>query len=231
MPQSPRALMIFAAGFGTRMGALTAQCPKPLIPVAGRPLLDHALAQAAGVPLDRVVVNVHYLSDQIRAHLAGQAVAIADETGCILETGGGLRAARPLLGDGPVFVMNSDGVWTGENPLAQLAAAWDADRMDVLLLLLPAGDFTGHRGIGDFVMDDTGRIARAAGRPGLAYIGAQITRTDLLQDIPEQVFSLNLWWDRAIAAGRAYGLVHRGGCADVGRPESIALAEALLADV
>ena len=227
----PDALMIFAAGFGTRMGALTAHQPKPLIQVAGRALLDHALDQADALPLSRIVVNVHYLADQIRTHLAPRPeIRIADETAQILETGGGLRAARPLLGDGPVFVMNSDGVWTGENPLRQLAAGWDPGRMDVLLLLLPASDFTGHRGSGDFVMDAAGRLTRAQGRPGLTYIGAQITRTDLLSEIPETVFSLNLLWDQAIARGRAFGLVHRGGCADVGRPEGISLAEKLLSD-
>lgn len=231
MPQ-PRALMLFAAGFGTRMGALTADRPKPLIPVAGRALIDHALDQADGLALDRIVVNVHYRADQIRAHLAGRPdVMISDETTAILETGGGLRAALPLLGADPVFVMNSDSVWTGQNPLEQLAAAWDPARMDVLLLLLPAADFTGHRGSGDFLMDADGRLQRSAGQPGLTYIGAHITQTDRLADIPQQVFSLNLLWDQAIARGRAFGLIHQGGCADVGRPDSIPLAEALLADV
>ncbi|WP_149141706.1 nucleotidyltransferase family protein [Gemmobacter caeruleus] len=231
MPQ-PRALMLFAAGFGTRMGALTRSRPKPLIEVAGRALLDHALAQAAGVPLDRIVVNLHYLPDQIRAHLHDRAgITFSDEQPEILETGGGLRAARPLLGPDPVFVMNTDGVWTGENPLQQLAAAWDPARMDALLLLLPAGDFTGHRGTGDFVLAPDGRLTRAAGRPGHSYIGAHVTRTDLLAAYPQTAFSLNLFWDDAIARGRAYGLVHRGGCADVGRPDGIAEAERLLADV
>lgn len=231
MPQ-PHALMLFAAGFGTRMGALTATRPKPLIEVAGRPLLDHALALTEGQPIDRIVVNVHYLADQIVAHLADRpGIAISDETSEILETGGGLRAALPLLGPEPVFVVNSDGVWTGPNPLAQLAAAWDPARMDVLLMLLPAEEFTGHRGTGDFLMDADGRLERAKGRPGLSYIGAHITRTEGLAAIPDQVFSLNLLWDAAIAKGRAFGLIHQGGCADVGRPEGITDAERLLADV
>lgn len=225
----PEALMIFAAGFGTRMGTLTAARPKPLIEVAGRPLLDHALAQA--LPGLRIVVNVHYLADQIRTHLAGRPeVLISDETAGILETGGGLRAALPLLASDPVFVLNSDGVWTGQNPLQQLAAAWDETRMDVLLLLLPAAAFTGHRGTGDFIMDEDGRLTRANGRPGLTYIGAHITRTAGLSEIKQTAFSLNVLWDKAIAEGRAFGLVHQGGCADVGRPEGIALAEKLLAD-
>ena len=225
----PEALMIFAAGFGTRMGALTAHRPKPLIEVAGRSLLDHALAQV--LPGLRIVVNVHYLADQIRAHLAPRPeIAIADETAEILETGGGLRAALPLLQADPVFVLNSDGVWTGANPLFQLAQAWDPVRMDVLLLLLPPAQFTGHRGTGDFKMAPDGSLTRGEGKGGLTFIGAHITRTHALTDIQEKVFSLNKLWDKAIAEGRAFGLIHQGGCADVGRPEGIALAEKLLAD-
>lgn len=223
----PQALMIFAAGFGTRMRSLTANQPKPLIEVGGKTLLDHALDQAS--PEMRIVVNVHYLGDQIRRHLAARPdVQISDESAEILETGGGLRAALPLLGPDPVFVLNSDGVWTGENPLRQLEAAWDASRMDVLLLLLPAERFTGHLGIGDFIMLPDGRLERAEGRPGLCYIGAHITRTEALMKIDKKAFSLNTLWDLAIANGRAYGLVHSGGCADVGRPEGIELAEQLL---
>ncbi len=225
----PEALMIFAAGFGTRMGALTANRPKPLIQVAGKCLLDHALAQA--LPGLRIVVNTHYLAEQIRDHLTRRPdILISDESVKILDTGGGLRAAMPLLAADPVFVLNSDGVWTGENPLQQLAQAWDPARMDVLLLLLPAANFTGHHGTGDFVMGADNRLTRAQGRPGHTYIGAHITRTNELIAIERDVFSLNALWDSAIARGRAFGLVHNGGCADVGRPEGIALAEKLLAD-
>ena len=225
----PEALMIFAAGFGTRMGALTANRPKPLIKVAGKCLLDHALAQA--LPGLRIVVNTHYQAEQIRDHLNScPDILISDESAKILETGGGLRAAMPLLAADPVFVLNSDSVWTGQNPLQQLAQAWEPASMDVLLLLLPAANFTGHQGTGDFVMDADRRLTRAKGRPGHTYIGAHITRTDGLSAIEQDVFSLNTLWDSAIAQGRAFGLVHQGGCADVGRPEGIALAEKLLAD-
>ncbi|OZA00061.1 MAG: nucleotidyltransferase, partial [Rhodobacterales bacterium 17-64-5] len=130
----PFPLMLFAAGFGTRMGALTADRPKPLVMVAGRALIDHALDVAAGAGADRVVVNTHYRADQIAAHLAGRGVKISPEDP-ILETGGGLRAALPLLGPGPVAILNSDAIWTGANPLTQLAAAWDGARMEALLLL------------------------------------------------------------------------------------------------
>jgi GTP:adenosylcobinamide-phosphate guanylyltransferase len=146
----PRALMIFAAGFGTRMGALTAARPKPLIPVAGRPLIDRALDIAAAAGCDPVVVNVHYLGDQIAAHLARRGIAISWERERILETGGGLRHALPLLGPGAVMTLNPDAVWSGPNPLAQLAGGWDGGRMGALLLLAPTAR----------AQTDGGRISR-----------------------------------------------------------------------
>jgi len=220
--------MLFAAGLGTRMGALTATRPKPLIPVAGKPLIDHALTLADRAGITRIVTNTHYLPDQIELHLAHRPIAISKEQPRILETGGGLKRALPLLADNPVLTLNTDAVWTGENPLTQLLAAWDATRMDGLLLLLPAHLATGHNGTGDFRMDEQGRLTRARGAQGPVYLGAQILRTDALADITEEVFSLNLLWDRMIATGRLYGLVHKGGWCDVGRPEGIALAETLL---
>lgn len=227
MRHDPEVLMLFAAGFGTRMGALTAHRPKPLIPVAGRALIDHALTLAVEAGIGRIVVNLHYLPDQIAAHLAGWAgVALSPEPE-ILETGGGLRAALPLLGPGPVFTLNSDAVWTGANPLAQLRAAWDPARMDALLLLIAPDRARGHAGRGDFLLDGGGRISRGA---GAIYSGAQIVKTDGLNAFPDRVFSLNRVWDGLIATGRAYGVVHPGGWCDVGRPESIAEAEAMLRD-
>lgn len=221
--------MLFGAGLGTRMGALTASRPKPLIPVAGRALVDHALDVARGAGCDPIVVNTHYRAAMLKDHLSGRGLLFSDETPDILETGGGLRQALPLLGPGPVATLNSDAVWTGQNPLAQLSGAWDAARMDGLLLLLPAPAAVGHSGAGDFLMADDGGLARAAGAPGLVYLGAQILKTDDLADLPERAFSLNLVWNRMIARGRLFGLVHQGGWCDVGRPEGIALAEALLA--
>lgn len=223
-------LMIFAAGFGTRMGALTANRPKPLIEVAGRPLLDHALELGTAAQTGPVVVNTHYLSAQIAQHLNGRPVSISNESDAILETGGGLKKALPMLGNGPVMTLNSDAVWTGENPLAELMARWDEAQMDALLLLLPTGQALGHSGTGDFLVDADGRISRAAGKPGLVYLGAQILRTDGLAAIDKSSFSLNLLWDDMIAKGRAFGLIHSGGWCDVGRPEGILQAEALLAD-
>lgn len=221
-------LMVFAAGFGTRMGALTADRPKPLIPVAGRPLIDHALDLGAGAGAGPVVVNTHYLADQIARHLADRPVILSPEPHEILETGGGLRQALPLLGQGPVMTLNSDAVWTGQNPLTQLLTQWDPERMDALLLLLPASRATGYRGTGDFLLDAEGRLSRARGASGMAYLGAQILHCEGLHAIDRPVFSLNLLWDDMIARGRAFGMVHQGGWCDVGRPEGIAEAEALL---
>lgn len=226
----PFPLMLFAAGRGTRMGALTADRPKPMIPVAGRPLIDHALTLADTAGVRRTVVNLHSHGEVLAAHLAGREVGLSWEREALLETGGGLRKALPLLGDSPVLTLNSDAVWTGDNPLRELMAAWDGVRMEALLLLLPAAQARGHAGRGDFLMDADGRLRRAAGADGLVYLGAQILRTEGLAGIGQEVFSLNLLWDRMIAEGRAFGLVHQGGWCDVGRPEGIAEAEALLAE-
>jgi MurNAc alpha-1-phosphate uridylyltransferase len=224
----PFPLMLFAAGLGTRMGALTADRPKPMIPVAGKPLIDHALALADAASVTTRVANLHYRGDQLAAHLHDRNVALSWETEQILETGGGLRAALPLLGPGPVLTLNSDAVWTGANPLQELMAAWDAVRMDALLLLLPVAQALGHSGSGDFLLDAENRISRAKGAPGLVYSGAQIIRPGLLEKMPEKVFSLNLLWDKMILQGRAFGMVHQGGWCDVGRPDCIPIAEALL---
>ena len=221
---TPRAAMIFAAGLGTRMGSLTADRPKPLIEVGGRPLIDPALNYAKEAGADPIVVNVHYKADQLRAYLAHEPVLIADETRLLLETGGGLKAALPLLGSGPVWTLNSDAAWSGPNPLSTLARAWRPE-VEALLLLIPRERAGGYRGVGDFDLDPTGRLARGTSH---VYTGAQILRTEGLAEIPDLVFSLNRLWDRAAAAGGLFGLVHEGQWCDVGRPENLALAEDLL---
>ena len=221
---APDSLMLFAAGKGTRMAPLTDVTPKPLIRVAGHPLIDHALALARAGGARRIVVNTHHLGQQIVDHLAGSDVVVSDESGALLETGGGLRKAMPLLGPGPVLTLNPDVVWTGPNPVAALRAAWD-DRMDALLMLVPVERAQGRIGGGDFALDAKGRIAR--GGP-FVYTGCQIIRTEGLAEVDAEMFSLNLLWDRMIAQGRAYGLVHPGGWCDVGRPDCIPLAEAML---
>jgi len=227
-----RALMIFAAGFGTRMGALTATQPKPMIPVAGRPLIDHALDQAVGAGAAPIVVNLHYLGDQLAAYLADRPVLLSWERDQVLETGGGLRRALPLLGPGAVVTLNSDAAWTGKNAIAQLEAAWDETIMDALLLIAPPERTVGHTAPPAFSMDDHGRLTRHAitGGAGYVFTGAQIIKTDMLAGIPDEVFSMWRLWEPMLAAGRMYGLIHQGGWCDVGQPESIALAEELLSE-
>jgi N-acetyl-alpha-D-muramate 1-phosphate uridylyltransferase len=220
--------MILAAGLGTRMGPLTASRPKPLIPVAGKPLIDHALEVAKSAGTRRIVVNTHYLADQLAAHLDHAGVQISHEADRLLETGGGLRAALPLLGPGPVAILNSDGIWTGGNPLGQLAAAWDGARMETLLLLLPVDKTLGHGTAGDFRLDGHGRLSRGQGGEDQVYIGAAIIKPDRLFGIEAQAFSLNRIWDGMIAAGTAFGVVHDGRWCDVGSPAGIVAAEGLL---
>ena len=227
MTETPQAAMLFAAGFGTRMGALTRDRPKPLIEVAGRPLIDHALDLVAPLELSRVVANLHYKPEMLRAHLEPLGVALSQENPEILDTGGGLRAARPLLGPGPVFTLNTDAIWAGPNPLELLRAAWDAAEMDALLICLPPSRALGHAGAGDFTLDVTGRVRRG---PGAIYGGAQIIRPELLDEIEGEVFSLNRVWDRMLERNRLFALDYPGRWCDVGHPGGIDLAESLLAE-
>jgi MurNAc alpha-1-phosphate uridylyltransferase len=217
--------MVFAAGLGTRMGALTRDRPKPLI--------DHALAVVRGAGVPRVVVNVHAHAAQMRVYLARAApeVLVSVEEAERLETGGGLKRALPLLGTSPVFGLNADMVWRGANPFLSLAAAWEPGRMDALLCLVPRAAATGHGGAGDFFRAADGRLARrgAAEAADYVYAGAQIIDTRRVAEVPEAAFSLNRVWDAMLAEGRLFGVVHAGGWADVGTPEGIALAEAELA--
>ena len=221
-------LMILAAGFGTRMGALTHDRPKPLIEVAGRTLVDRALDLTLTAPVGPVVVNLHYRGAQLERHLQGRDVTLAWEPE-ILETGGGLKAALPLLGEGPVMTLNPDAVWTGANPLFTLAEAW-RDDMAGLLLVAPNAWVNGRVGEpADFVMDEGGRLTRAMGaQDGVVYLGAQVVRADWVSAWPEVKFSMNRIWDQMIAAGQLRAVLHQGGWCDVGTPEGIVAAEALL---
>lgn len=225
---TPPACMILAAGFGTRMGALTRDRPKPLIEVAGRPLIDHALAQARGAGVARIVVNGHYRADQMRAHLAGMAdVVFSEEQPRILDSAGGIRHALPRLAADTLFTLNADAVWTGPNALVQLADMWDPDSMDVLTLMVPQARAVGRQiARGDFAMDGAARLTWD--KAGHVYTGAQIVKADLFDGYPEGPFSLHSVWTDAMERARMFGTLHAGHWADVGHPEGIELAEAML---
>ena len=225
MRNTPRSVMVFAAGFGTRMGALTQDRPKPLIKVAGRALIDHGLDLIEEMGAENIVINAHYKADMLRAHLAGKNVILSEEQPEILDTGGGLKAALPLLGENPVFSMNSDAVWSGPNPLQHLAQFWEPDSMDALLLCVPLARAEGHLGQGDFVIGADGRLARG---PGAVFTGLQIVKPDCVRAVEKRVFSLNEVWTDAQLRGRLFGIAYPGSWADVGHPEGIARAEAML---
>jgi len=227
MRPCPDAAMIFAAGFGTRMGALTQARPKPMITVSGRPLIDYAVALADDAGIARKVVNLHYLGAQIRAHLAHRPdISFSDEAAGILDTGGGLRAARSLLGGDAAFTLNSDAVWTGPNPLPVLRARWQTGAARVVMALAPVTAIKERTGPGDFTMDKTGRIVRRGG--DMVYLGAQIMDLHALDGMPTGAFSLNRVWDVLIAQGSAEGVIHLGGWCDVGHPAGIAEAEQMV---
>ena len=225
LTRRPSAAMIFAAGFGTRMGLLTKARPKPLIEVGGTTLIDRAIALTRAAGIERIVANTHYLADQMGAHLTAHDIAVSHEAPTILDTGGGLRQALPYLGAGPVFTLNPDAVWTGPNPLQSLAAAWEHGRMGALLMLVSSNRANAHRGSGDFDRNADSRLTRGT---GYIYTGAQIVDPAGLDDIEEKVFSLNAYWNRLDAEGRLFGIVHPGGWCDVGTPDGIAAAEAMI---
>ena len=216
--------MLFAAGKGTRMGDLTKDRPKPMIEVAGKPLIDHALQIANAADVGPIVVNLHYLPQLLKAHLSGQDIVFSDETDGLLETGGGLRKALPLLCSNPVLTMNTDAVWNGPNPIETLKNAWQP-QMEALLLLVKKQNVSGHLGAGDFGINAEGRLHRA---PDLIYTGVQIIRTDVLSEITEDAFSMNLAWDIIAKRNGLFGAVYDGKWCDVGQPSSIPLAEAML---
>ncbi len=235
----PKTAMVMAAGLGKRMRPLTATRPKPLVEVAGKPLIDHVFDRLRSAGVERAVVNVHYLADVLEAHLThrvkGIEIAVSDERAQLLETGGGLVGARGLLGDDPILCVNSDNLWVDGpvDAIVQLAQMWDAERMDVLLLMVPLASANGHSGRGDFHLDAAGRIVRRRAPGRLApfvYTGVQILNPAIIRDYPEGPFSTNLFWNRAIEAGRAFGVTHEGLWFDVGSPSSIGMTEALLAD-
>lgn len=231
-----RTAMVLAAGLGKRMRPLTATRPKPLVEVAGKPLLDHVLDRLRAAGIARAVVNAHYLADAVEAHLKGQAqdieILISNESGKLLETGGGVTKALPLIEDDTFLVANSDNLWVDGpvDAIRLLEQRWDDAAMDALLLVVPLAQAHCHSGVGDFRMDPLGRLTRRApGKPApFVYTGVQIVSRRLFRDAPEGAFSMNLLWNRAMAEGRVFGLVHEGLWFDVGTPPAIARTEAIL---
>lgn len=231
---APTTAMVLAAGFGRRMLPLTETVPKPLVPLGGRPLIDHVLGRLGEAGVARAVVNLHYLGDRLAAHLATRqapAVVLSDERDALLDTGGGLARALPLLGAAPFYVHNSDTVWLEREPnLARLAEAFLPERMDALLLLAPAAGSLGYAGLGDYALGSDGRIARRRAALPVPHVfaGVSIAHPRLLSDAPHGAFPLTRLWDRAEAAGRLYGLLLRGEWMHIGTPQALAEAEARL---
>lgn len=231
-----RRAMVLAAGLGKRMRPITDTLPKPLVSIGGKPMLDHALDRLAQAGVEEAVVNVHHLASLIETHLAGRSaprVTISDERELLLETGGGVKKALPLLGEAPFFHVNSDSLWseTGRSNMSAMVDVWDGAAMDMLLLLARREGSVGFDGRGDFFRADDGLLTRrgSAERAPFVYAGVAIMKPDLFADTPEGPFSLNLLFDRAIAAGRLHGLVLDGQWLHVGTPEAIAPAEAAFA--
>jgi MurNAc alpha-1-phosphate uridylyltransferase len=220
--------MVLAAGLGTRMRALTDAIPKPLVPLAGKPLLDHVLDRLASAGVEQAVVNVHHMADQIEAHLSGRTapqIVISDERDVLLDTGGGVAHALPKLGKNPFFIHNSDSVWIeGKTPcLEQMVQAWNPDIMDTLLLLAPITTTLGYDGHGDFDMDADSLVRRPETGEEVPFVfaGVSLAHPRLFEECLEGKFSLNAVWDKAIEKGRVFGLRHEGTWMHVGTPQAV----------
>ncbi len=232
----PNTAMVFAAGLGTRMRPLTDDLPKPLVPLAGRPLIDHALDRLAEAGVNQVIVNVHYLAEKVESYLTKRKapkITISDERDELLDTGGGIIKAQSHFGDDSIVIHNSDTVWIDgvSDNLKRLFSAWDPEKMDTLMLLASTSACLGYSGTGDFNMDSDGRIVRRPeGRMApFVFAGVSIAHPRLFQDAPSGAFSLNVLWDRAIKARRAYGIRLDGYWMHVGTPDALVEAEAAIA--
>src|SRR5262245_4550055 len=228
----PRRAMVLAAGLGTRMRPLTDSIPKPLVKISGKPLIDHVLDRLEEAGVERAVVNVHHLADQMQEHLARRQrpqIVISDERGLLLGTGGGVKKALPELGDAPFFHINSDTVWIdGVKPnLARLAEAFEPAATDALLLLAPVAGSVGYSGRGDFAMAPDGTLRKRGEQEVVpfVYAGAAILTPALFKDAPEGTLSLTALFERAAQAHRLHGLRLDGLWMHVGSPEAIAEAE------
>jgi N-acetyl-alpha-D-muramate 1-phosphate uridylyltransferase len=234
----PDTAMVMAAGLGKRMRPLTATRPKPLVEVAGKALIDHVLDRLRAAGVGKIVVNVHYLADALEAHLKSRAsdfdVTISDERALLLETGGGMVQAEPMIQADPFLVINSDNFWIDgpADTLRLLASHWREGEMDALLLLVPHARAGNHGGQGDFHMMSDGRLTRRQKGKVAPYVftGIQMVSKRLLRDAPAGPFSTNILWDRAIEEGHCFGAVHQGLWFDVGSPAAIPATERALQD-
>jgi len=227
--------MILAAGLGKRLMPLTEHTPKPLVKVNGKALIDYALDLVRGAGIAEVVVNCHHLGDQVKAHVKSindLQVNLSDETGDLLETGGGVQKALPKLGTEPFAVLNSDVIVRDgtDTSLKRLVDAWDPERMDVLLLMQRTQEAVGYQGKGDYEMDDRGRLTRPDEREMAPFLfaGVQIVNPNLFEGIDRGAFSMNRIFDRAEARGRLFGLPHNGQWLHVGDPDALNQAEKII---
>jgi N-acetyl-alpha-D-muramate 1-phosphate uridylyltransferase len=230
--------MIMAAGLGTRMRPLTNDRPKPLVPVRGKALIDHAIDRLVQAGVKMIVVNVHYRAEMLKAHLARRSdveIRISEETDTLLGTGGGIVKALSHFEGQPFFVHNSDSVWVEGigHALDRMKVFWNPDEMDALLLLASMVTALGFEGTGDFLLDADGHVARVPEQrvSPFAYPGVQIVHPRIFDAAPQGGFSMNLLWDRAIERGRLYGIRLDGVWIHVGTPDAVKDAEAFLADI
>lgn len=236
MATQPKTAMVLAAGLGLRMRPITDKTPKPMVKVADRTLLDHALDRLKAVGVGKAVVNTHHLGEQISGHLKfrrDMEIVISDEADALLETGGGVKKALPHLGPDPFYVVNADVLWLNgtTDGLARLAASWEDDKMDVLLMLHSTVEAYGYIGRGDFVIDPLGKLARRPEREVAPYVftGIEIVHPRALAGTPDGAFSMNVVFDRLLEKERLYGIVHDGEWFDVGTPDGLSQAESYMA--
>ena len=218
--------MIFAAGFGTRMGSLTQSIPKPMVRLSGRPMIDHSIDMLREAGIGQIVANTHYLREVIEPHLLAKGIDLSPEVPEILDTGGGLKAALSKLGGDVVLTINPDAAWSGTNPVKALLQAWRPE-MTALLMLVPLSRATSTRDSGDFSLEH-GEIRRNG---DYLYTGAQIIRTDRLREISADAFSLNIYWDLLAETGPLHGALYDGAWCDIGTPDGLGAARRMLADV
>lgn len=230
--------MVLSAGLGTRFREISGDRPKPLVPVGGKALIDWVLDDLSHGGVSHAVVNVHYKAEKIEAHLSGRRdpkVTFSDEREALLETGGGLIKAAPHLGEGAVFCANTDAIMParfaqGPRPTDILRGAWDENKMDALLLLVPQGSASGYVGAGDFLLAPDGRIERGRGPEALVFTGTQIIHPRLWTGLSPEPQSTRIFWDKAVSDGRLYGVPYSGRWLHVGDPDGYYAAQSLLSE-